>query len=173
MGEKKRRKAAEERMVWVDAFQHYVPAALMKTIYTFVDMEGNNINIDSAKLRLWCLQANLEIVLTPIDHKLAASFLTQNVISLKRVQQLLDNFQLLEEPIIFCKDGTYHTDGGANVMLVDGHHRYFTKAYLNMRFIESYLLEVEQWKPFQMHDLPNITREQLESIPVITRDYHK
>lgn len=173
MGEVKRRKAAEKRMVWVDAFQCYVPALLMKTIYTFVDMEGVNVNIDAAALRKWCLKSKLEVHLAPIDHELAHSFVRENTISLQRVKQIISNHILLNEPVIFCKDGTFADDGGPNVMLVDGHHRYFVYSYMQLNCIPCYLLEVEQWKPFQMHNLPEVTREQLMSIPVIKRDYHK
>lgn len=173
MGEAKRRKMMGERMVWIEEFNCYVPAALMKTVYTFVDMNGVNTNINAAALREWCLSNHLEISLAPIDHKLANSFIHENVISPQRIKQMFANPKLLDEPVIFCKDGTYGKEGHPNVMLVDGHHRYFIHAYMKLKYINCYILNVEQWKPFQMHNIPSVTREQLQRVPVVARDYHK
>jgi hypothetical protein len=146
----------------------------MYGIYTFVDDQGVNTHIDSQALRKWCLEQaiinKLEVFMCPIDYEVAKRFLIDNIIDPKRVAHLMIRRNL--DPIIYCKDGTFSPkNGGPNVMLVDGHHRYYLQYKCGATHIPGFCLEVEQWKPFQLYGLPTVTAEQLKAAPVTKRDY--
>jgi hypothetical protein len=138
-------------------------------LYTFVGDDGENIHIDSIKLRLWCIENKPEIFWIPLKYELAAEFLRDNVISIERAKELSKRKDL--DPIIMAKDGTIGANGGPNALLVDGHHRYFLACMSKMQAIPGHFLEVEQWKPFQLHGLPNLTKEQLIKSPITKRNY--
>jgi hypothetical protein len=144
-----------------------------RNIYTHVDHDGTNTHIDAQGLRLWCLQHKPEVYLIPMRFELAAEFIRDNIIDKKRVAELSQREMLGETlgPIIMAKDGTFASNGGPNVMLVDGHHRYFLSAIHKRPFVEGHMLEVAQWKPFQLHGIPEITQEQLVKAPVTKRNY--
>jgi hypothetical protein len=165
MGEKKRRWKA---MGITNANASW----MLKPIYTFVAKDGENIHIDVEALRRWTIKTLPEIFFLPIDMQLAVSFVEKNTISLARVQYMMNHRDLLDAPVIFCKDGTYGPDGAPNVMLADGHHRFFIKGIiLHEPFIEGHMLEPEQWRPFQMHGLPSLTEQHLRNIPPTRRNY--
>jgi hypothetical protein len=138
-------------------------------IYTFVERAtGANVNIASARLCKWCEGAGLEIVGVLVDRVLAGSFVRDNIVAPKWCEHLLS---LVEQgmkfpPVIFAKDGG-ETDGAPDVMLVDGHHRYFIAAMSGVRFIPSYVLEVEQWRPFEILGLRDTTAEALKRAPIM------
>lgn len=134
-------------------------------VYSFVDKDGTNTHIDSEKLRVWCREhrRELEIHLTPVEAHIASSFLTENVIDLPHVFEVAQMPKL--DPLIYGHDGTYHTNGGPNVYLIDGHHRYFLAWTMKIPFIPAYLLKPGQWQQFQIIGLPDQTREQLIAAP--------
>lgn len=139
-------------------------------IYTFVDNSGVNINIASQRLHDWCAAAGLEPQLAPVDRDLSKTFIRDNAVSRDRVKELMKRKDLA--PIILCKDGTFSTkNGGPNVYLVDGHHRYVLYSALKLPYIPAYCLEVEQWKPFEIEGLSDISREALRDIPILKRSY--
>lgn len=143
-------------------------------IYTFVDKAGVNTHIDSPRLRLWCLanerNPELEQGLAPVDRELANSFLRDNVVSMSRVIELLGKEEL--DPIILCQDGTFSSsNGGPNVMLVDGHHRLVLAAKLKLPQIPAFMVKLEQWKPFQVTNILDLTEEQLLAAPIQKRNY--
>ena len=140
-------------------------------IYTFVDNDGTNIHIDSTALREWCL-SNKDLIVydIPMKRDLGLEFLRDNVISLERIKELISKQRTLD-PIIMCKDGTYDDKGAPNVLIVDGHHRYFLACLADLKIIPGYCLEVEQWKPFIMEGLPKLTQDQLRKAPIIKRNY--
>jgi hypothetical protein len=137
-------------------------------IYTFVDKRsGMNVNIASARLCAWCEGAELEVVGVPVNRRLAGSFIRDNIVAPKWCEHLLS---LVEQgmafpPVIFAKDGN-ETNGAPDVMLVDGHHRYFIAAMSGVRFIPAYVLEVEQWRPFEILGLRDTTAEALKAAPI-------
>lgn len=141
----------------------------MSNIYTFIDDDGKNIHIDSVALREWCMKTKPEIFLLPMNYKVAKDFYHDNVISVARVKELMKRDHL--DPIIMVKDGTTGKNGYPNAMLVDGHHRYYLAYKQGKKFIEGYFLELFQWKPFQLHGLPSITKDQLRDVPITKRDY--
>ena len=143
----------------------------MISCFTFIDKNGENIHIDSDSLRRWCLgNKELEIFSIPLQQKLAEEFLLNNVISMTRVLELAKRDKL--DPIIMAKDGTFSPDnGGPNVMLVDGHHRYALAVAIGRETIPGYMLEVEQWRPFELKWVPKMTMEQLIRMPLTKRDY--
>jgi hypothetical protein len=149
---------------------HFKDLKDMHQIYTFIDREGVNTHIDSVGLREWCLANKPETFWVPIDPKLARSFLRNNTISTERVLQLLEKPSL--DPIILVKDGTNSLkNGGPNVMLVDGHHRYYFANACRMTMIPGHVLEVEQWRPFIVEGVPPLTQEQLRNMPIMKRNY--
>lgn len=146
-------------------FRDYKPT---DQIYTHVLPDGTNVNIDSIRLRAWCIAMRPPIKLLPVDQKQAQSYLRDNVVSMDRCLQLLTKDKL--DPIIFAKDGQF-TNGLPDAFHVDGHHRYALAGMCGLRFIPSHLLELHEWKPFQIEGVPPITREFLEAMPVTARSY--
>lgn len=143
-------------------------------IYTFIDNAGVNTHIDSENLRLWCLKTpKLELFNIPIQTAVAVEMVHINVISLDRFLELRRRKHQREhfDPIIMVKDGTIGSNGRPNVMLVDGHHRYFIAASDNEPYIEGWILEVAQWKPFQIKSQINLTQQQLIDLPPTKRNY--
>ena len=78
---------------------------LQKQIYTFVKPDGTNVHIDSEGLRQWTLQAKPEVVEVPIDREIALGFLRDNVISSRRVMELMQGYTTLT-PMIFASEFT-------------------------------------------------------------------
>lgn len=138
-------------------------------IYSFVGDDGENIHIDSEALRQWCLLIKPEIYSIPLKYELVIEFRRDNVISQERVAELSKRKNL--DPIIMVKDGTTGSNGTPNALLVDGHHRYVLACLRKQFIIEGHFLEVAQWKPFQLHDIPDMTKEQLRAAPITKRNY--
>lgn len=138
-------------------------------IYSYVDPEGNNIHVDSEKLRQWCAKHKKDMVVleTPVREAIAESFLADNVIDLAHVERVFEMPSL--DPIIYGHDGTYNENGFPNVILIDGHHRYFGAYLAKCEFIPAYVLAPEQWHPFRIAGLPDLTEEQLKSMPTKPR----
>ena len=141
---------------------------LLKPVFTFIDNNGENVHIDTDGLREWCLANKPEVFNLPLNYAFAATFIPDNCITLDRFRELSKRKHL--DPIIMAKDGT-ETNGAPNCILVDGRHRFFLACLRKQYSIEGHLLEVEQWKPFQMHNLPSITKEQLRRSPMLKRNY--
>jgi hypothetical protein len=141
----------------------------MPNIYSFVADDGTNIHINSEGLRLWCIENKPEIFWIPLKYELLEEFKRDNVFSMERVVELSKRKHL--DPIIMVKDGTIGANGGPNALLVDGHHRYVLACMRKQSHIEGYFLEVEQWKPFQIHWLRDLTAEELRARPITKRNY--
>ena len=141
-------------------------------IYSFVGNDGVNIHIDSPGLRNWCIKNRPEVFLSPTDPKLARTFVRDNVVSPSRVIALAMRFTMGEkpDPIIYCKSGTL-TNGRPDVYLVDGHHRFYILSMGEAKYIKAHLLEVHQWKPFQVVGVPKISQDFLRNMPILPRDY--
>lgn len=147
-------------------------------IYTFVDHNGVNTHIASKRLREWCLEQDklgqLERQLIPIDQELARSFFEKNAVLPQRVQALRQTLpvDMIDwEPIIYCHDGSFGANGGPNVLLVDGHHRYAAAALEGAPFVLGWFLTVQQWEPFQIVGLKDYTEQQLIDQPIISKDH--
>jgi hypothetical protein len=146
----------------------------MREVYMFVGEDGVNIHIDTPALRTWIKINTPKIVYTPVETEMAETFFTENVVSKERIIELAKRFYTNgkePDPVIFACDGTYGDNDGPNVMLVDGHHRYALAAALGIPHIKAYLIQVEQWKPFQIKDIPELTREALINMPPTKRHY--
>ena len=140
-------------------------------IYTFVHRDGRNIHIHAPRLREHCLRMNYAPVWVPTNAELALSFLHDNIIDPKRVMQLTKRH--MREPIILCKTEAYDIDDPLvpKVLLVDGHHR-FTRAVADKRQeIRAWLLELHQWQPFSIFNLPNYTVQSLIDEPIIPKPH--
>jgi prepilin-type processing-associated H-X9-DG protein len=142
---------------------------LPSQLYTFVDNDGNNIHVNAIALREWCIKNKPEIFWIPMKYEVAVQMVHDNSVSQKRVKELSKRKDL--DPIIMVKDGTFGDNGGPNVLLVDGHHRYFLAACRKQAVIEGHVLEEAQWRPFQLHDLPKVTKEELIATPITKRNY--
>lgn len=141
----------------------------MSGVYTFTSDEGVTTHINAEGLRQWCIANKPEIFWIPINRKVAQQFIPDNVISIDRVKELGRRKNL--SPIIMVKDGTIGDNGYPNAMLVDGHHRYFLAYLRGQNVIEGYFLEESQWRPFQIHWLRDVSKEELRRRPVTKRDY--
>jgi hypothetical protein len=145
-----------------------------KPIFTFIADDGENIHIDTVELRTWCVAQQkldkLEIFNIPLKYDLAATFIPENVIAPARIRELSQRPVTSLDPIIMVKDGT-ETNNAPNCMLVDGHHRFFLACLRKWTHIPGHLLEVSEWKPFQLHNLPSLTRDQLRRSPILKRNY--
>jgi len=147
-------------------------------IYTYVDEHtGENTHIDSTALRAYTLkriaEGSLEILWFPTDRALARKMLqVDKAISLKRCHEIITAGKRFD-PIIFCTDGTFSpSNGGPNGMLVDGHHRFFiATTIIGADGLEGVMLPPPEWQPFIMHNLPDLTAQQLIDTPILRRDY--
>lgn len=147
-------------------------------IYTFIAPDGINTHIAASLLREWALRAKPEIVLTPTDRELARSFIRDNIVSKHRCLQLARRSSAGEdifEPILYCHDGGL-TQGRPDVLLVDGHHRFFLASIWGQLFIKSHILTEAQWRPFQIasSDGPfsiDTTSDDLRRKPITPRNY--
>jgi hypothetical protein len=144
---------------------------IREPIYTFVANDGTNTNIASAELFRWTRdhRPKLAIHRVPVDQTLAQSFLRDNITTIERCLELATSTKPLT-PIIYCHDGSY-TEGRPDVFLVDGHHRYCLMGMCRIPFIPAYLLSPKEWKPFEITDLPSITKTQLLNLPNLKRQY--
>lgn len=139
-------------------------------IYTHVFPDGRNIHIASGLLRKWCLANNPEIVMAPVRQELGRTFRETNAVDLRRVRGLTPAQR--SEPIIFCATG--YNNGIPNVLLVDGHHRYYRALIENERWIKSWILTPPEWAPFIIEDAPQITYKQMVSCDTsLNRTYWK
>lgn len=141
-------------------------------IYTFVEKAtGANVNIASERLRKWTLTVGLETVLVPVSRKMCSTWLEDNIISASRVAELYQRARGGEilAPVLFAKDGQM-TDGKDDVMLVDGHHRYFLAALCGC-LLPAHVLEVEQWEPFKIVGFPAMDDSTLKALPITRRNY--
>jgi hypothetical protein len=166
-----------ERQAWHNSkycASHKIMADLFRPVFTFIADDGENIHIDTVELRTWCVGqlklAQLEVFNIPLKYDLAATFIPENVISPDRVLELAERPIESLDPIIMVKDGTI-TNNAPNCMLVDGHHRFFLACLRKWTHIPGHLLEVPQWKPFQLHNLPSLTKDQLRRSPLLKRHY--
>lgn len=153
-----------------------IPATSLKPldpIYTFVTPQGVNYNIASGLLREWTLKAKPEVYNVPINKELAKSFFSDNVVSRARIVQLLSEVKggtRVLDPVIFAITDIA-SDGSANMMLVDGHHRYAVFAVVGLKYIPGHVLERKAWEPFQVEGIPDISKENLKAIPILKRNY--
>lgn len=143
-------------------------------IYTFVDAEtGQNTHIDTEKLRAWCYAMRHSLVIhhVPVDEAKVREFVEQNAVDMARVMELLLRDKPLD-PIIFAHDGTYSPEnGGPNMLLVDGRHRYTLAHKCGLETIPAYLVDKHDWKHFEIVNIPDLTREQLAAVPIRERNY--
>jgi len=145
--------------------------------YTFVADDGTNYHIASSLLRKHCLEklGQTDIFLLALRPKLAASFITKNVVHPLRVASLRP--QDLFEPVIFCSfDKITHPNGHPDAMLVDGHHRYCRLALEGEKYIRAYILAEKIWKDFQIEDdafMRTYTKEELEAEPIAQKPHWK
>lgn len=138
-----------------------------REIFTFVDGKtGENYHVDSGALREWCAanRDKLEVFMIPIERERARMFLeVDKSVTLEHAAEVAKMPRL--DPLIYCKFGTYDAENGApDVMLADGHHRYFVAAAYGRDVAPSYLLEREQWEQFRV-SIPDMTIEQLRDSP--------
>jgi hypothetical protein len=143
-------------------------------MFSFVGDDGENIHVATKLVYEWVQRnkPNLEIVLTPIDPNRAASYIRTNVVSATRCRQMLAHIRKNGrlQPMIYAESGT-HTHGLPDLYHIDGHHRFVVYAFLRRPFGESYILEQHQWRPFQITGVPDLTKQQLEDMPIKLRDY--
>ena len=140
-------------------------------IYTFVARDGRNIHIHAPRLRLHCLAMQYDVVLVPVDYKLARSFLRTNTVDPRRVVTMTPEAAF--EPIILCKTEAFGTNDPIipDVLMVDGHHRFTRAAMDGLKTIRAYLLELSQWQPFTVVNLPDTTQKRLTAEPIIPHSY--
>lgn len=131
-------------------------------IYSFVGHDGVNINIDAEKLRLWCAEHRPEVRLTPVRASIAVDFLDGNVVDLEHVKEVMLLPTL--DPIIYGQTGI-GDNGLPDVILIDGHHRYFIAWLTREQFIPAYLVPEKIWREFEIIGLPQITEEELRAMP--------
>lgn len=138
-------------------------------IYTFVDKEtGETTHIAANRLRLWCEVTGPEKFWCPMNKELAETFIRDNVVSLERVKQLEGRSEY--DPVIMCKTGTF-TDGAPDSLMADGHHRYYIQR--DREWFLAWVLEEEQWRPFQILGAPGTTEEELRKLKIVDRPYWK
>lgn len=133
-------------------------------IYTFVAKDGTNVHVDAEKLRVWCAEhrAELQVLSTPVESEHALKFLSDNALNIDNLMKVSKMASF--DPLIYGHDGTYN-EGAPNVLLIDGHHRYFVAFARGWKWIDAYVLSPEQWHPFRIAGLDDFTEELLRAIP--------
>lgn len=138
-------------------------------LYSYVDPDGTNIHIASAKIYDWCIknEKTLEIQLVPVDPLMAKLYINQNTINRERLRELAMRHSMREDlkPCIFGIDKPNKVNGRPDVFHIDGHHRYVLAAALAQPFIPAWILTRAQWEPYQVMGVPDITQEELNRIP--------
>lgn len=140
--------------------------SLTEGIYTFIDPDtGKNTHIASTRLIRWVethKSLDKDAFNVPIDRKMAAQFINNNVVSRQKCITLLTQLALKMikdlPPIIFVAraDGMH--------LLVDGHHRYVCAAAVEAPLIPAYILHPKEWEPFQVETF-DLTEDELKAIP--------
>lgn len=140
-------------------------------VYTFVALDGTNVHIHSPRLREHCIALRYPWTPAVVDVPLARSFIRDNIVDPRRVSQLTE--QHFIEPIILCKTEAFGLNHPTipDVLLVDGHHRYTRAAMDGMQTIRAWILELYQWQPFTIYNLPDYTREALNAEPIIAKPH--
>jgi hypothetical protein len=144
---------------------------LTDVIFTHVHTDGTNVHIASTRLHHWCLENsnNLEIASVPVEPKHARHFVDDNIVTLDRVQELVNRgFNSLVIPVILCAED--YSDR-PDVLFVDGHHRYVAHYMLHVPQILAFLLRPCEWHPFRVDGLPSVTHKELLASPNIKRHY--
>jgi hypothetical protein len=148
---------------------------LTRPVFTYVQDDGVNINLDVTNLRAWCLthfdqSHGPKLVRIPVEEHIARHFINDNIASIERVTELSRRHLALLDPVILCRNG-FNTDGTQRDMYVDGHHRYVL-AYMNrMKHLPGFFLEPAQWSPFSIDGLPAMTQKELKDLPIAKRNY--
>lgn len=140
-------------------------------VYTFVAEDGENFHIHAHRLRQHLIKTSHKIISAPVRKALASQFLAENSISLERVQELMSRLFASDnpkpDPIILCL-----TPGGDHdVMLVDGHHRYFIHALYKVPVIPAWLVEPPIWQEFRVINIRNLSQDELIAAPLGERNY--
>lgn len=132
-------------------------------VYVFVGDDGEQVMIDSAALFEWTQTVELEAFACPVDWRVGPQLLAEGAIQPERIWEMLENRAGFLDPVIFLKTGT-KTAGSPDVLLCDGHHRYFMAVVAGDLFIDGYVLEPEQWEPYRIHGAPPVTQEQVRQM---------
>ena len=136
-------------------------------VYSYVTDDGENVHIDSPRLREWVLLQDIEVVLVPVEEKIAKLFVEQNAVSLPHIITLIKK-RTFKEPIIFGKWEEGPVEKICS-MLIDGHHRYVLHAIGKAPWIKAHILERSQWEPFQIEGFDDLTQDQLKQLPILPR----
>jgi hypothetical protein len=125
-------------------------------VFTWQDpdtLEELNFAVD--RLNAWCVAAEVETVLTPVEVEFADLFIRERGIEFHRVERM--TFKDLLHPVIYCcmPKGTH--------LLVDGHHRYVFSAMIGQTEQRAHILTQEQWEPFLISGMPTFVRENIIS----------
>ena len=138
-------------------------------LYSFVGNDGSNIHVAIERLHFWVLQNEDTLVrkhqlwMTPLSPAMAVKFIKAGLVNRERVRGLSD-FEM-KVPIIYGKEEKgriAHVD----MFLLDGRHRYVRAVSLGKESIQAYVLKPKQWYQFLVTDVPNITQDQLDRMPV-------
>jgi hypothetical protein len=144
-----------------------------RKVFTFVETNGNNIHIDIAPLRQWCLQHGKERIFSvPLDIEFAERIFKDNSVDMERVYELQMRWltkQEQEEPIIYLI--TEIKNNVPDVILADGHHRYIGACMRGQTHITAYVVEPKNWEKYRITGIPSVTKEQLIATPIAKRDY--
>lgn len=132
-------------------------------IYSFVGDDGTSVNVDSQKLRAWCMvelrRGNLTPGLCPVNASLAQKWIKDGTCNFEHVFDLLEYKTL--DPIIFGKwEGK-----GADTILIDGHHRYCLMGLMQEPYIPGFVLEACLWRQFEIIGLPGLSAAELDAYP--------
>lgn len=152
-----------------------VTRLITRPVFTYVQDDGTNINLDVVNLRAWCLTHvghthGPKLVRIPVEEVIARHFINDNIASLDRVTELSKRHLALLDPVILCRHG-FNPDGTQRDMYVDGHHRYVLAYMLHMKVLPAFFLESAQWSPFQIEGVPTMTKQELRDLPITKRNY--
>jgi len=156
--------------------ENMIPVKTMgpfENVFTHVDREGGNIHIAVDRVIKWAENAGLEKVYAPIETEMAIKYIDENSVSLNWVNSMLASVLKDPEsitripPIIYAQHGNDGPNGEPSHFLLDGHHRYVMFAKVHLHCIGAYLLSQEQWRPFEISGMDDISRSDLVAAPVI------
>jgi len=138
-------------------------------MYSFVGDNGENVHVAIERLYKWVQdhKFQLKVYSTPVHPHLAIKWIKTGLVSRQRSIELCANTKLATDPIIYGKEKPGAVSK-IDMYLLDGRHRYIRAVHYGAPIIEAYILEPKQWLAFQVTNIPQMSQQQLQRIPVVS-----
>jgi len=130
-------------------------------LFTHVDKEGNNLNVDIGRLLRDPKYTRLEVVALVITTQMVMDTLRNNAVNRDKVRSILRNPRHIP-PITLLLDTN---DNPPTYMLGDGHHRTVAFAAAQIETIPARIVPRALWAKYIVTGAPQITQRELTDLP--------